>query len=249
MKPFFAAIQFLTLFPVPASWSGSERELGRSVPYFPVVGLLIGALVAVFALGLEHVLPGLPVSVIVVFALIAASGALHLDGLADTADAFLSSRPKERMLEIMRDSRVGPMGVAAIVAVVLLKVSLVSSVTGPLQWRMLVLMPLAGRCSLVLVMALLPYARPEGGLATVFQTNRKAYDPVFALIVLLVGGWFIGRWMGLAAGIASIGGCLLFATHVYHKIGGSTGDTHGATCELVEIIPALVAVVWVHLGA
>ena len=133
MKRFLAAIQFLTILPLPGAWHPDERALGGSLPFFPVVGLGIGAAVALSDWGLGRLFPVGVTSVLAVILLIAASGGLHIDGLADTADGFFSSRPRERILEIMRDSRTGPMGVAAIVCVVALKIALIASVAGP--WR------------------------------------------------------------------------------------------------------------------
>ena len=115
MKRFLAAIQFLTILPLPRGLCPDERALGGSLPFFPVVGLGIGAAVALIDRGLGSLFPVGVTSVLAVILLIAASGGLHLDGLADTADGFFSSRPRERIFEIMRDNRTGPMEVAAIV--------------------------------------------------------------------------------------------------------------------------------------
>jgi hypothetical protein len=114
---FFAALRFLTVLPVPGCWCGGEEALKRSVPFFAVVGLCIGGLAAGMDAAFIRILPPLPVAVLVVIFLMAASGGLHVDGLADTADGFFSSRSRERMLEIMQDSRTGPMGTAAVACV------------------------------------------------------------------------------------------------------------------------------------
>lgn len=168
MRSFLAAMQFLTIFSAPTRWRGGERDLARSVYFFPAVGLLLGALMAALDYGLGLVFPRPLTSVFVVIALLWASGGLHIDGLADTADGFFSSRSRERMLEIMKDSRSGPMGVAAVVCVVSLKIAAVASLPTGVRWQAILLIPLAGRCSIVVMMALLPYVRSEGGLATVF---------------------------------------------------------------------------------
>ena len=249
MKSFFAAVQFLTIFPFPTRWGGGERELGRSVVFFPVVGLLIGTLVATFDAGLRRVLPELLSSVFVVVALVGVSGGLHIDGLADTADGFLSSRPREQILEIMKDSRTGPMGVTAIVCVISMQIAAVASIPPHLRWGTILLMPLAGRCAMVIEMAVLPYVRPEGGLGTVFQRNRSWLHAAWALAFLTLVGWMAAAWMGLMACAASLALTLILAAYAYRKIGGLTGDVLGASCELVEVVPALVAVAWAHRGA
>ena len=110
MKRFLAALQFLTIVPLPGRWHPDERALGGALPFFPVVGLLTGAAVALSDWGLGHLLPVGVTSVLAVVLMIAISGALHIDGLADTADGFFSSRPRERILAIMGGSRPGPLG-------------------------------------------------------------------------------------------------------------------------------------------
>jgi adenosylcobinamide-GDP ribazoletransferase len=248
MKPLFAALQFLTVIPVPAALGGTERDLARSVYAFPVAGLILGALLAALDAGLAAILPVLPASAILVVALLVLTGGFHLDGLADTADGFMSSRPRERILEIMKDSRTGPMGVAAVASVLLLKVSLLASLTGPFRPVLIVLMPVAGRSAMVMVMAFLPYARPEGGLGSVFMRSRSPLQALWAFFFLLATGWLAAGLLGVASGLAAALGSALAALYTYRKIGGITGDTLGATCEIVELIPLLVAAAWIHRG-
>lgn len=241
MKRFLAAIQFLTILPLPAALAPDGGALGRSLPFFPLVGLAIGAAAAGIDWGLWHLLPLGVTSVLTVILLIAASGALHLDGLADAADGLFSARPRERALEIMRDSRTGPMGVAAIVAVIALKIALLTALTGPGRWWVLLLMPVAGRCALLIHLALLPYARPEGGLADLFHRNRSQGHALGALLFLLALGSLTGGFAGfLAAAVAALA-ALLLAAYFQRRLGGLTGDTLGAACELTELAPALAA--------
>lgn len=246
MKSFFSALAFLTPVPIPESWCGGERGLRGAPVFFPVVGLVIGEVAALITFGIDQVLPALPASVFVVLALLVASAGLHMDGLADTADGLLSSRPRERVLEIMRDSHIGAMGVIAVVGVLLLKVALLSSIDGSTRWRMVLFAPVAGRCALLLVMSVFPYARQEGGLATVFQPGRRraALLAVWSLAVLFVTGWLCASYRGLAIAGASLVGALLLGWYVRRRIGGFTGDTLGATSELIEILPFLAAAIW-----
>ena len=122
MRRFFTSLKFLTVFPVPPRWDGGEEDMSHCLPFFPLVGILIGGLAAGWTWGLDYFLPPWPTSVLAAVALVGISRALHMDGLSDTADGFLSSRPRDRILEIMRDSHVGPMGVVAIVCVLCLKI-------------------------------------------------------------------------------------------------------------------------------
>jgi adenosylcobinamide-GDP ribazoletransferase len=246
MKSFLAAVRFLTIVPLPAGESGEETHLSRSVPFFPVIGLLIGLGVATLDAALFHLFPPFLTSVFVVIVLIAVSGGLHLDGLADTADGIFSSRPPEQMLEIMRDSRTGPMGVAALVCVIALKIAAIGSIEVGRRWAALLMVPLAGRCALVILLILLPYARSEGGLATVFQKNKSTLQAIWAIVLLALVGWLSAGSAGLVMAAVSIAGILLFAGFIYARIGGTTGDTLGAACEIVEALPAIVAVAASH---
>ena len=244
MKRFLAAVRFLTILPVPGRFGSAEADLARSVPFFPIVGLLIGGLAAALALGLSEALPQLPAAVLVVVALAVSSGGLHLDGLSDTADGFFSSREPQRILEIMRDSHAGPMGVVAIVCVLLLKAAALASVPPADLWRAAFLMPVAGRCAVVVMMAVLPYVRPEGGLGSVFYRSRTPAVWLWALLVLCAAGYLVGGPPGLAAGAISLAAALLFAEYARRKIGGATGDTLGAVCEIAEVVPALTMAAW-----
>ncbi|MHB8770956.1 MAG: adenosylcobinamide-GDP ribazoletransferase [Syntrophales bacterium] len=248
MQRFLAALQFLTILPLAGGRNPGEGVLGGSLPFFPLVGLLIGAAISLADWGLGHILPLGVTSVVTVILLIAVSGGLHIDGLADTADGLFSSRPRDRVLEIMRDSRTGPMGVAAVISVVLLKAALIASLAGPWRWWVLAMMPLAGRCALIAHMALLPYVRPEGGLAGIFHRNSSRSHALWALAALLAAGFLLGRLPGLIAGAAAFLVALGTAAYTFRRIGGFTGDTLGAACELAELGPALAAAAMLHGG-
>ena len=242
MKPLLAAIQFLTVIPFPKSFNGGEKELEKCMPFFPVVGLLIGIIIAAFDHVMGFIFPPLPASVMTVIAMTGISGGLHMDGLADTADGFFSARPRERVLEIMRDSRTGVMGVLAVVFVIVLKVSVLISLFPPFRPGIIVLMPLAGRCSFVVMMTALPYVRREGGLATAFGVGKSWLNVLWTSAFLLAAGWLAGHWMGLAASFSALLMAALFSVYCFRQIGGYTGDTLGAGCEITEIIPAIAAV-------
>ncbi len=248
MKPFFAALQFLTVVPLPQGWSGDQRALSKSVTFFPIIGLLIGISAAAIDIVLNALLPQLPASVIVVIYLMAVSGGFHMDGLADTADGFFSSRPRDKILDIMRDSRTGAMGVMAIVSVFVLKVSLLAGIPSPLRVSTLILMPVAGRCALTVVMTILPYARQEGGLASLFQSSRSWHQIPWVLVVLIASSWIAVQWTGIVAAAFSVFVMLAFSAYSRQKIGGFTGDTLGAACELTELAPAIVVLISLKIG-
>ena len=240
MNRFLAALRFLTILPIPGERGHNESDLASSLVYFPVVGLFIGLTAAGFSLLFGFLFPPMVIAVLVVLVLLAASGGLHMDGLCDSVDGFFSSRPRERMLEIMRDSRVGAMGVMAIVLVLGLKISALASLDEQSMPRAVLLMPVTGRCSLLILMAVLPYARPEGGRGTLFYTRSARMAAVWAVLLVLLTGWLAAATAGIIAGMVALIFVLIFAAYCRAKIGGATGDTLGAGCELAETAVALV---------
>jgi adenosylcobinamide-GDP ribazoletransferase len=248
MKPLLAAWRFLTVVPLPGTWGTAEEDLARSVRWFPLVGLLLGVAAAALGYGLTLVAPPAVVAAAMVVILVSFSGGLHLDGLADTADGFFSSRSRERILEIMKDSHTGAMGVMAIVCVLLLKFAALSSLPPGRLWAAALLMPLAGRSALVMHMALLPYARPSGLGAIFYRQNARRAAFWAAGVLALVAGGLLGI-RGLAVWAACVAVVFVLSAYAYRKIGGATGDTLGAVCEVVEIVPALVLTLGPLAGA
>ncbi len=225
LKPFFSALRFLTILPVPESWCGDEASFLKSPDWYPLVGLLIGLLMVVVDHVLCWLLPVPVASVLLLLAMISISGALHLDGLADSADAFFSSRGRERMLEIMKDSRSGPMGVTAIVFILLLKLMLLLSLPQAWRWQVVLLMPVAGRCVLPVISSWLPYARREG-TAAFTRSSFSWLRLISALAVLLIPSFALLGWKAGLFVIATVcfGGWLL-SLYSHRKIGVFTGDT------------------------
>ncbi|MCY2992627.1 MAG: adenosylcobinamide-GDP ribazoletransferase [Planctomycetota bacterium] len=239
MKQLLAALRFLTILPMPGTWGTTETDLAGSVPWFPVVGLLLGALAATVAWDASLVLPPLVAAVVILGVLMTVSGCLHLDGLADTADGCLSSRSRERMLEIMKDSRTGAMGVVAVVVLLLTKFAALASLPAEVLWRAVLLMPLAGRCAMVVHVAVLPCVRPSG-LGALFYQRRSRLAAIWAVGVLAAVAWGLLGRRGLVVCGAGLAVTLALAVYVHRKLGGTTGDTLGAVCEIVEVVPALL---------
>jgi adenosylcobinamide-GDP ribazoletransferase len=238
--PFFTAVRFLTLFPVSLGVEKDGDSFAASLYYFPLVGGLIGLAAFFLAEVLLLILPVQVAAVLAVGFLAFVSGCLHLDGLADSADGLLSARPRERALEIMKDSRTGSMGVVAVVFLLLGKYSALASMENH-QFRMAVFfMPLAGRCFIIFAMSLQRYARSEGGLGQLFYSgmSRKACFPaVFFLIGCFL--YFAGLQRFLLFAVVVIPSFLLFLRLCHKKLGGATGDTLGALCEIVETAVAV----------
>jgi adenosylcobinamide-GDP ribazoletransferase len=147
------------------------------------------------------------------------------------------------MLQIMHDSHAGAMGIIALVFALLTKFAALTSLPAALLAPAVLLMPLAGRCVMVVHIALLPYAR-ESGLGSVFFGKSAGPAAFGALGLLAATAWLVLALPGLALWAACLLVAVALAAYFRHKIGGATGDTLGAVCEIVETIPPLGLAVW-----
>jgi adenosylcobinamide-GDP ribazoletransferase len=236
---FCTAIRFLTI--VPVSWRAEDdlQQFSKCLPFFPVVGLLIGVIGYLGASAALFFFPQQVVAVVSLVYLAFISGFLHLDGLADSADGLLSSRPREDCLNIMKDSRTGAMGVVAVVCVMLVKYSALSSMDPENLCLAIFFMPLAGRSAILFSMARLPYAKPEGGLGRLFYSDSSRTAALVAFVALCVLLAVLAPSQLCVALIAILAVNLIFGRWCKRVLGGATGDTLGAVCELTEAITAI----------
>lgn len=235
MKEFLSALQFLTIIPIRIK-SISEKNLAASLIYFPVVGFLI-SLALFIVLKLFSILGFgyITQSAVVVVALIIITGGLHLDGLADTFDAMLSRKNKDQMLNIMRDSHIGAMGVLGLISMILLKINLLFSINFSLMLISLILMCVLSRYGMVLSIFLFPYARTDGK-AKVYIDGITGKIILITTIVTLFIVFLFWQFKGLLImAIVSVFS-YIFSNAMTNKIGGITGDTLGALCEINELV-------------
>jgi adenosylcobinamide-GDP ribazoletransferase len=235
LKGLLAALQFLSILPIDRPFEADD--IGRSLVWFPAAGFIIG-LCAVMVYGVANLI-GLPAPVSAlagVMALAGFSGFFHLDGVADTADGFFSSRPRDRILEIMHDSRIGTMGVIGIFTILAFKWAALSSLTPAEEWRVIVLAPIAGRAGQIVSMNYMPYARSEGGLASVFLAHCSRQTVLIAVFICILAAVLLGGVSGLMAVFAAGAFGIFFNLRCLRKIGGMTGDTIGAVSEGIETI-------------
>lgn len=239
LRPFAVALTFLTRAPI-AVREARDAELGASLAWFPAVGLLLGAMLAVSAaIGRGHLSPPLlALGLVTLLALV--TGGLHLDGLADVFDGLSGGRGnRERTLEIMRDSRIGAHGAVAIAIAVLAKVLLLVDVerTG-MTWA-LVGFPVAARwCAAILVICF-PYARKQG-LGRAFNGNARFGHLLVASAMTAAFVACIGA-RAIAPTLAALFAALTLAFAMRRRLGGLTGDVYGAAIELAELAFLLVA--------
>ena len=244
MGGFFSALQFLTRIPVPR---GAYR-LEEAVPWLPVVGLVLGAILAGVDWGLRTLtFEPLVVSTLVVVLLLVLSGALHADGLMDTCDAVFGHASPQRRLEIMRDPRVGAFGVVGLVCVVALKIAAVSALPAAIRVQALVLAPTLGRWAIVLVATVFPYGRASG-LGAPLKAAATPRTLVVASLLPVAGCIALGP-VGALAGVLAAAVALGLGRWLMRLLPGLTGDTYGAACELVEATVWLSAAPLVRVWA
>jgi len=238
---FQLALQFLTKVPVAAARTVDNRVMARSMAYFSFVGLLIGGAAAglyyLLSLELSSTVAILGAIIFTIFA----TGNLHGDGLMDTADGIFSGRSRDRMLEIMKDSRVGSHGVMAGVLVVLLRFVLLGELDSTSVMMALVLAPVLGRWAQVYGAARYTYVRTSGGIGS-FTDHVGWRELALNSVVALIVGLLLLKLSGLILLGVAAAGAMLFFEFIKGKLGGITGDTLGAANESIEILTLLVIV-------
>jgi adenosylcobinamide-GDP ribazoletransferase len=235
MLPFWIALQFLSSLPIRLPGMPAPQALGRSLLFYPLVGLLFGGLLW----ALNALLSGAPLllhAALLLTVWVLLSGALHLDGLADSADAWLGGfGDRERTLTIMKDPRSGPIAVVTLVLVLLLKFAALLALIEQGHGVVLVIVPLIGRAALLGLFLTTPYVRAGGlGQALADHLPRQAGWQVLAvsaLVCVLIAGLFNGL---VALALATV--VFVWLRQVMmRRLGGTTGDTAGALLELLEM--------------
>ena len=231
--PLLIALQFLTRLPIRLGRLPSAGENGRSLLWYPLVGLLLGLALLLALRLLDGVSPLLQAALLLAL-WVWFSGGLHLDGLADTADAWVGGYgDPERTLSIMKDPTCGPIGVISLVLLLLLKFAALVALLQTGQWGALLRAPWLGRWVLPLLLYSTPYVRPGGlGQALVEHMPRRSLPMlllVHGLAMLLFG------WTGILALLITLAVLLMVRHYLCERLGGTTGDTAGALVELVEV--------------
>jgi adenosylcobinamide-GDP ribazoletransferase len=241
---FLAALQFLTSIPVTLKRELSQEQLGRATAYFPVVGLVIGVILAALNWLLYFILPHGVINALLIVVLVVITGAIHLDGFADTCDGIAGHKTVEERWQVMRDSRTGAFGVVGVVLLLLVKYASLNNIPSHLMTGVLIFMPVVSRWAMVYVIFAYPYARPEG-LGTVYKKNTRWSQFTIATVVLLALAVallplfsYLGFIMIFGVWIVTT----LMAWYLKHKFAGLTGDTYGAINEVAEVMALLLVV-------
>jgi adenosylcobinamide-GDP ribazoletransferase len=238
LTDFMAAMQFLTVIPPVIKRLFTPQEMGRAVGYYPLVGLVIGIVLAGADRLLAWFLPPLLVAALLLVVWVLSSGALHVDGFLDSLDGLLGGFTPASRLSILRDEHKGAFAVAGGILLFLVKFAALYSLPG---WRTpaLLLAPMLGRWGMSLAIVAFPYARPEG-LGKVMKDNAGWLQAGLATLFVLPAAWLAGGIYGLAACAATLLVGLLVVWFTLRRIPGLTGDIYGALCELVETAVLLV---------
>ena len=229
MNAVIASLQFLTALPL-----GRPRPFDPKgiIVHFPLAGLAVGLLLALVDHAAARLWPPLVVAALDVALLAAVTGALHLDGLADMADGLYGRREKEKALAIMKDSRVGAMGLVAVVCVLLVKTAALAHVQHA-RFLALMVVPAYARSAMIIGMRALPYARgPEGTGSAFFETPIGAADFRFVVLPVMLS-LFLG-WRGLLLNLFFAAAVTALILLYRRRLGGITGDLLGAMVEIIE---------------
>lgn len=239
MSTFIFALQFLTRIPLSIETIVTNKQWGQSVLFYPLVGLLMGCFLAIVAV----LLPVNNVNIqaaLILTCWVLITGGLHLDGLADCADAWAGGlNNPQRSLEIMKDSHSGAIAIVTLILVLLLKWTALSSLlTQPKFLTVLIITPVLGRSAILALMLSSPYVS-HNGLATKLISYLPKIATTLVLLITIIIGFYLLGWQAILL-MSLIIFAIRFLSH--QRLGGVTGDVYGATVELVETGLLLVVV-------
>lgn len=250
MRRLLIALTFLTRIPFPNPTDVTGEEFTQSQHFYPIVGLLLGGILWASSIILLPLYPPLITGALLLILQLVLTGGIHLDGFMDSMDGLLSARPPERMLEIMKDSRVGAFGAITAIALLLLKFTLFAellTLDSPSTPLILLFMPLLSRWIFLLGVHFFPYARSKG-LGKGFHEASNRTKWIFfsqGIFLLLLTFWFL-KWPGVIGFLTATLFILIFTSKSSRLLGGLTGDLYGASIELAELFFLLGAFPLLH---
>ena len=234
---------FLTIFPVSRNLDRGPMDLSNSRAFYPAVGLLMGLLLVGVEEGSSRIFTEPMTAAFLVATMVIVTRALHLDGLMDVCDGVFGGFTPERRLEIMRDSRVGAFGVVGGVTVLLLKyaalLSLLTLSEPGKEWALL-LFPALSRWTMVVLLGVFPYVRSQG-LGSPFHGGGIKIATTVAGLSALAASFLLGGFAGLGLFFGAMAMAWLLGWAMAKSLGGLTGDTYGATNEIIETTVIIVA--------
>lgn len=240
LTAFLAALQFMTVMPAVIKRPFTDQELGQAVGFYPLVGLLIGGVLAAINFLSGFIFPTAVGMALLLTVWILLIGVLHLDGFLDACDGLFGGWNPEKRLEIMRDHRIGAFALAGGVLLLLVKYTALTAITNVTP--ALILAPVLGRWAISLALIRYPYAR-ETGLGRAMKDNAGHRELMVATVTAVLITLLIGRLVGLIILLVVFFVVLGIVRFVMSRIPGLTGDIYGALCELTEVVVLLLFVI------
>ncbi len=247
-----SAVGFLTILPVAP---GDAAGLASARAWFPVVGLLLGAVLAGIDLLLNagypfltqeyRPFPPLLAAAILIVALVVLTRALHLDGFMDCCDGFLGGFSRERRLEILRDSHVGAFAVTGMVSLLLIKAGALMALPPSGRFWTLLIFPCLSRWAMLVTLELFPYARRQG-IGVPFRADGRRWQLAGGLAVAMLAAVALTGPAGLALMALASGVALGIGAWASRLLGGVTGDVYGAVNEIAETSVLALAALLAH---
>lgn len=242
LKRFFLTLGFMTRIPVNVDLGEvKDEDMHKGFLYYPVVGLIIGLVDLAVYLLVTLVLPEIFGIIFALLANFCVTGAFHLDGLSDTADGIYSARTRERMLEIMKDSRIGTNGAIAMCFDIMLKVAGLISIESGMKWLMILMMPIAGKMVQGAIVYKAVYPREKGIGIYVGTIDRGTLIGTILFGLVFMGAAF--SYWGILMYVVLFAFAYLFRVYITGKIGGITGDVMGAGSELSEVLLLILVLI------
>ena len=245
-EQFIILIQFMTRIPIPLKISYSEKKLGKSIKFFPLVGLIIGLvlyftnfLITVYLKNIFYNKTIIAIFLIILEILIV--GIIHIDGLADTFDGLFSYAKKEKMLEIMKDSRIGTNGTVILILYFITKTVLISEII-TINSKYLIIFPIIARLSTPVNAGLSNYAR-KSGMSNAIISENGIFEAIFSLALSIILVFYIIDIEVIITIFIAFIFIIIFMLNVRKKIDGITGDTMGACLELTSILVLFLGIV------
>lgn len=242
INDFLLMLQFLTRIPININLNCDKENFRRGALFLPIVGFVVGGLQWIIYYLLHRILPSNIAAVLIVLTAVIVTGALHIDGLGDTCDGFFAFKGKDRIIEIMKDSRIGSFGTIAVVMDLLLKVMAISFIVDNNLSAAVIVAAVVGRFSIVFISYISKPAKNTGSGNLFIGNMNKIIVFVSALLTIAISALLLGLRISIIIFIGTVTLTFLFNKYSESKIGGTTGDILGANNELIEILSFIIVI-------
>ena len=232
--------KFMTRIPIPIKVDYDPKKLGKSIKFFPFVGLIIGLILYYSSIILVKFSKNNLINALIVIVIeLMVVGIIHIDGLCDTFDGLFSYREKEKMLEIMKDSRIGTNGAIILVLYFIAKILFISEIFS-INLKYLIIYPVLARLATPINAAFSDYAR-KNGMSNFIISQNSTFEGIFSIILAAALSFLIFSFKGFELFLGAFLFIIFFMQFVKKKISGVTGDTMGAALELTTIFVLFLA--------